>query len=117
MIREAAIVPMTGPSAKRTAAVKTWLAGPGQIARVARPRPASGRATGPLAKRLDAVGATLEPKGFRVAEPADQGAGPPHFDPCTAKQMQYGSQDQSLFIPRFMAWTFGNATTGRGYPD
>ena len=62
----------------------------GDLARVR----ASGRATreqssyDPLANRLNAVGATLEPKVF--CKFADQGAGHPDFGLYTAKQVQKG---------------------------
>ena len=80
---------MTGTSTKLTAAVETWFAELGRLR-------ASGGATGerssygPLAKLLDAVGATLKPKVFCVVEPADQGAGHPDFGLYTAKQVQKG---------------------------
>ena len=45
---------------------------------------------GPLANLLSAVGATLQPKVFCVAELADQGAGHPDFGLYTAKQVQKG---------------------------
>ena len=71
------------------AAVEAWFA---DLARVQ----ASGGATGersvyaPLAKLLDAVGATLKPKVFCVQELADQGAGHPDFGLYAARQMQKG---------------------------
>ena len=80
---------MTGTSTKLTAAVATY------FANLERMR-ASGGATGerssygPLAKLLDAVGATLKSKVFCVVEPADQGAGHPDFGLYTAKQVQKG---------------------------
>ena len=80
---------MTGTSTKLTAAVETWFAELGRLR-------ASGGATGerssygPLAKLLDAVGATLKPKVFCVVEPAEQGAGHPDFSLYTAKQVQKG---------------------------
>ena len=80
---------MTRTSTKLTAAVETYLADLEQMR-------ASGGATGerssygPLAKLLDAVGATLKPKVFCVVEPADQGAGHPDFGLYTAKQVQKG---------------------------
>ena len=43
-----------------------------------------------LANLLNAVGATLKPKVFCVAELADQGAGHPDFGLYTAKQVQKG---------------------------
>ncbi len=55
---------------------------------------ASGGATGELSyygsleKLLNAVGGTLKPKTFCVAQPADQGAGHPDFGLYTAKQVQ-----------------------------
>ena len=57
---------------------------------------ASGGATGerssygPLANLLNAVGATLRPKVFCVAELADQGAGHPDFGLFTTRQVQRG---------------------------
>ncbi len=45
---------------------------------------------GPLTNLLDAVGATLQPKVFCVAELADQGAGHPDFGLYTARQVQKG---------------------------
>ncbi len=45
---------------------------------------------GPLTNLLNAVGATLQPKVFCVAELADQGAGHPDFGLYTAKQVQKG---------------------------
>ena len=79
----------TARSAKLTAAVETWFAELGRLR-------ASGGATGerssygPLAKLLDAVGATLKPKVFCVVEPANQGAGHPDFGLYTSKQVQKG---------------------------
>ena len=79
----------TARSAKLTAAVETWFAELGRLR-------ASGGATGerssygPLAKLLDAVGATLRPKVFCVVEPANQGAGHPDFGLYTSKQVQKG---------------------------
>ena len=43
---------------------------------------------GPLEKLLNAVGGTLKPKTFCVAQLADQGAGHPDFGLYTAKQVQ-----------------------------
>ena len=80
---------MTGASAKLTVAVETYFAELGRMR-------ASGGATGerssygPLAKLLDAVGATLKPKVFCVVEPANQGAGHPDFGLYTSKQVQKG---------------------------
>ena len=80
---------MTTRSAKLSAAVETYLAELGRLR-------ASGGATGerssygPLAKLLDAVGATLKPKVFCVVEPANQGAGHPDFGLYTSKQVQKG---------------------------
>ena len=80
---------MTGASTKLTAAVETWFAELGRLR-------ASGGATGerssygPLAKLLDAVGATLKPKVFCVVEPVNQGAGHPDFGLYTSKQVQKG---------------------------
>ena len=57
---------------------------------------ASGGATGersmyvPLANLMNAVGASLKPKVFCVAELADQGAGHPDFGLYAAKQVQKG---------------------------
>ena len=44
----------------------------------------------PLTNLLNAVGATLQPKVFCVAELADQGAGHPDFGLYTARQVQKG---------------------------
>ena len=80
---------MTGASTRWTAAVEAYFADLGRIH-------ASGGATGerlsyaPLANLLNAVGATLEPKVFRVGELADQGAGHPGFGLYTARQVQRG---------------------------
>ena len=77
---------MTDRSAKLTAAVETYLAELGRLR-------ASGGATserssyGPLAKLLDAVGATLKPNVFCVVEPANQGAG----HPCEVGQTKMAS--------------------------
>ena len=79
----------TARSAKLAAAVETWFAELGRLR-------ASGGATGerssygPLAKLLDAVGATLKPKVFCVVEPANQGAGHPDFGLYTSRQVQKG---------------------------
>ena len=79
----------TARSAKLTAAVETYFAELGRLS-------GSGGATderstyGPLAKLLDAVGATLKPKVFCVAEPANHGAGHPDFGLYTSKQVQKG---------------------------
>jgi len=76
-------------SAKLTAAVETYFAELGRLS-------GSGGATderstyGPLAKLLDAVGATLKPKVFCVAEPVNHGAGHPDFGLYTSKQVQKG---------------------------
>ena len=43
-----------------------------------------------LANLLNVVGATLKPKVFCVAEPADQGAGHPDFGLYSARQVQQG---------------------------
>ena len=73
----------------KLAAVETYLT---ELRRVR----ASGGATGerssygPLANLLNAVGATLRPKVFCVAELADQGAGHPDFGLFTARQVQRG---------------------------
>ena len=45
---------------------------------------------GSLEKLLNAVGATLKPKTFCVAQLADQGAGHPDFGLYTAKQVPKG---------------------------
>ena len=80
---------MTGTSTKLTAGVETYFAELGRLR-------ASGGATGerssygPLAKLLDAVGATLKPKVFCVMEPVNQGAGHPDFGLYTSKQVQKG---------------------------
>ena len=80
---------MQRPNAKLAAAVETYLT---ELRRVR----ASGGATGerssygPLANLLNAVGATLRPKVFCVAELADQGAGHPDFGLFTARQVQRG---------------------------
>ena len=80
---------MTGASTKLTAGVETYFAELGRLR-------ASGGATGerssygPLAKLLDAVGATLKPKVFCVMEPVNQGAGHPDFGLYTSKQVQKG---------------------------
>ena len=80
---------MQRSNAKLTAAVETYLT---EMRRVR----ASGGATGerssygPLANLLNAVGATLRPKVFCVAELADQGAGHPDFGLFTARQVQRG---------------------------
>ena len=79
----------TARSAKLTAAVETYFAELGRLS-------GSGGATderstyGPLAKLLDAVGATLKPKVFCVAEPVNHGAGHPDFGLYTSKQVQKG---------------------------
>ena len=80
---------MPGPSVKLTTAVEQYLA---DLRRIH----ASGGATGerssygPLANLLNAVGATLKPKVFCVAELADQGAGHPDFGLYSARQVQRG---------------------------
>ena len=80
---------MQRANAKLAAAVETYLT---ELRRVR----ASGGATGerssygPLANLLNAVGATLRPKVFCVAELADQGAGHPDFGLYTARQVQRG---------------------------
>ena len=80
---------MQRPNAKLAAAVETYLT---ELRWVR----ASGGATGerssygPLANLLNAVGATLRPKVFCVAELADQGAGHPDFGLYTARQVQRG---------------------------
>ena len=84
---------MTKTTARRTAAVETYLA---DLQRVR----ASGGATGerssygPLASLLNAIGATLKPKVFCVGELADQGAGHPDFGLYAAKQVQKGQPKQ-----------------------
>ena len=80
---------MPGMNTKLTTAVETYLT---DLSRIR----ASGGATGelsyygPLEKLLNAVGATLKPKTFCVAQLADQGAGHPDFGLYTAKQVQRG---------------------------
>ena len=80
---------MPGPNAKLTAAVEHYFT---DLRRIR----ASGGATGerssygPLANLLNAVGATLKPKVFCVAELADQGAGHPDFGLYSARQVQRG---------------------------
>ena len=80
---------MPTPSAPLTAAVEAYFT---DLRRVR----ASGGATGersnygPLANLLNAVGGTLRPKVFCVAELADQGAGHPDFGLFTAAQVQKG---------------------------
>ena len=80
---------MPTPNTKLTTAVETYLT---DLRRIR----ASGGATGErsyypaLSALLDAVGATLKPKVFCVAELAAQGAGHPDFGLYTAKQMQRG---------------------------
>ena len=76
-------------NSKLTAAVEAYFA---DLRRVR----ASGGGTGerssyaPLANLLNALGATLGPKVFCVAELADQGAGHPDFGLYTARQVQKG---------------------------
>ena len=80
---------MPGPSARLTTAVETYFT---DLRRIR----ASGGATGerssygPLANLLNAVGGTLRPKVFCVAELADQGAGHPDFGLYSARQVQRG---------------------------
>ena len=80
---------MATTNAKLTAAVESYFAELGRIR-------ASGGATGerssygPLAKLIDAVGATLKPKVFCVVEPANQGVGHPDFGLYTSKQVPKG---------------------------
>ena len=80
---------MRPQNTKLTAAVENYLA---DLRRIR----ASGGATGerssygPLANLLNAVGATLRPKVFCVAELADQGAGHPDFGLYSARQVQRG---------------------------
>ena len=80
---------MPTPNTKLTTAVETYLT---DLRRIR----ASGGATGErsyypaLSALLDAVGATLKPKVFCVAELAAQGAGHPDFGLYTAKQVQKG---------------------------
>ena len=84
---------MTGTNTKLTSAVESYFADLGRVR-------ASGGATGerssygPLANLLNAVGATLKPRVFRVGELADQGAGHPHFGLYAAKQVQKGQPRQ-----------------------
>ena len=80
---------MPTPNTKLTTAVETYLT---DLRRIR----ASGGATGErsyypaLSALLDAVGTTLKPKAFCVAELAAQGAGHPDFGLYTAKQVQRG---------------------------
>ena len=80
---------MAGPNTKLTAAVEAYLT---ELRKIR----ASGGATGerssygPLANLLSAVGSTLRPKVFCVAELANQGAGHPDFGLYTARQVQRG---------------------------
>ena len=81
---------MAATNQRLTAAVEAYF---NELRRVR----ASGGATGErssygaLANLLDAVGATLRPKVFCVAELADQGAGHPDFGLYTARQVQKGA--------------------------
>ena len=78
---------MSTTNKKLTAAFEAYFADPRRIR-------ASGGATGerssygPLAKLLNAVGATLKPKVFCVGELAQQGAGHLDFGLYTAQQVQ-----------------------------
>ena len=78
---------MPTPNTKLTTAVETYLT---DLRRIR----ASGGATGErsyypaMSTLLNAVGATLKPKTFCVAELAAQGAGHPDFGLYTAKQVQ-----------------------------
>ena len=80
---------MPGTTAELTTTVETYLTALRQIR-------ASGGATGErsyypaLSNLLNAVGTTLKPKTFCVAELAAQGAGHPDFGLYTAKQVQKG---------------------------
>ena len=80
---------MPGTNTKLTTAVETYLT---DLQRIR----ASGGATGErsyypaLSTLLNAVGTTLKPKAFCVAELAAQGAGHPDFGLYTAKQVQRG---------------------------
>ena len=82
-------VRMSKPNAPLTATVEAYFT---DLRRVR----ASGGATGersnygPLANLLNAVGRTLRPKVFCVAELADQGAGHPDFGLYAAAQVQKG---------------------------
>ena len=84
---------MTGTNTKLASAVESYFAYLGRVR-------ASGGATGerssygPLANLLNAVGATLKPRVFRVGELADQGAGHPDFGLYAAKQVQKGQPRQ-----------------------
>ena len=84
---------MTTTTVRLTAAVETYFTDLWRMR-------ASGGATGerssygPLANLLNAVGATLKPKVFCVAELADQGAGHPDFGLYAAKQLQKGRPRQ-----------------------
>ena len=80
---------MSRTNPKLTTAVETYLSDLGRVR-------ASGGATGerssygPLANLLNAIGATLTPKVFRVGELADHGAGHPDFGLYAARQVQRG---------------------------
>ena len=78
---------MTGTDTKPAAAVKAYFADPGRVG-------ASGGETGkrlshgPLANLLNAVGASLEPRVFRVCELVGRGAGDARLGPHAAKQLR-----------------------------
>ena len=80
---------MSGTDKKLTSAVEQYFT---DLRRIR----ASGGATGErssypaLSKLLDAVGATLRPKVFCVADMADQGAGHPDFGLYSQRQLQRG---------------------------
>ena len=80
---------MPGPNTKLAAAVEAYFT---ELRKIR----ASGGATGerssygPLANLLSAVGSTLRPKVFCVAELANQGAGHPDFGLYAAPQVQRG---------------------------
>ena len=80
---------MTRTTIRLTTAVGTYLTDLGRMR-------ASGGGTGErssypaLANLLNAVGATLKPKVFCVAELADQGAGHPNLGLYAARQVQRG---------------------------
>ena len=90
---------MTRTTTRLTTAVENYLAD-------LRRMHASGGATGErssypaLANLLDAVGATLKPKVFCVAELADQGAGHPDLGLYAAKQLQKGQPKEGQLPER-----------------
>ena len=90
---------MTRTTTRLTTAVENYLAD-------LRRMHASGGGTGErssypvLANLLDAVGATLKPKVFCVAELADQGAGHPDLGLYAAKQLQKGQPNEGQLPER-----------------